>query len=143
MSQGQSVTMLLLDDDPDEHFLFRADLEDSGIELDLVTFTHLADAVAHLRTVPQGPILVFSDLSLGAVNAVDFIREAHPLLQGGAIGVYSGTENPEAETECRAEGASFYVVKPVSREKLTTVIDGLDAFCLQTDAGGATRIVAA
>ena len=41
---------------------------------------------------------------------------------GGAIGVYSGARNPEMEEKCRAAGATFYIVKPVSREKLVEAL---------------------
>jgi CheY-like chemotaxis protein len=140
LSQTKPVQMLLLDDDPDEHFLFRADLEDAGVELDLVSFTHIDQAIAHLESRPAGPILVFSDLNLGAATAVDFTKLAFPLLQGGAIGVYSGTANPEAEAECRAAGASFYVVKPVTRDKLVTVIAALDGFQSVEVGDGGVRI---
>lgn len=122
MSEVRSVSVILVDDDPDEHFLFRADLEDAGIDFTFNGFTRPEDALKHLDGLGGGPVLVLCDLSLAGSDAIRFIADTQSRLGGGAIGVYSGARNPEMEEKCRAAGASFYIVKPVSRQKLVDAL---------------------
>ena len=133
LSESQSVSVILVDDDPDEHFLFQADLEDAGVRFSFAAFTRPEDALVHLRDNGDGPAVVFTDLSLAGANALDFIASVQPLLGGGAVGVYSGARNPEMEAKCRDAGSSFYIVKPVTRENFSGMIAGLGAVCLEED----------
>lgn len=143
MSEYQTVSVILVDDDPDEHFLFRADLEDAGLLFGFEGFTRPEDALAHLRAGPQQPVLVFTDLSLAGYNALEFIAAVQPMLFGGAVGVYSGARNPEMEARCRDAGSGFYMVKPVTRTAFEKTVAGLHAIRLVEDGGAGTlRLVA-
>ncbi|WP_291842299.1 response regulator [Maricaulis sp.] len=122
MTEAKPVPVILVDDDPDEHFLFKADLEDAGIDFEFNGFTRPEDAMGHLRARAGEPVLVLCDLSLAGSDALAFIGDTQPFLGGGAIGVYSGARNPEIEEKCRAAGATFYIVKPVSRAKLVDAL---------------------
>ena len=122
MSDVRPVPVILVDDDPDEHFLFKADLEDAGVDFEFNGFTRPEDALEHLRARDSGPVFVLCDLSLAGGDALAFIGDTQTELGGGAIGVYSGARNPEMEEKCRAAGATFYIVKPVSREKLVEAL---------------------
>lgn len=140
MSDRQSVTIVLVDDDPDEHFLFRADLEDAGIHFEFQAFTRPEDALDWLGATPGIPVMVLSDLSLAGHDAVDFIARTQPLVRDGAVGVYSGTRNPEVEAKCREAGASFYIVKPVTRPVFEETLSGLSVFELE-DRDGKLHLV--
>ncbi|WP_417479893.1 response regulator [Maricaulis maris] len=122
MPDAQPVSVILVDDDPDEHFLFKADLEDAGVDFAFEGFTRPDDALTHLRSLNEVPVLVLCDLSLAGGDALAFIREAAGSLGGGSIGVYSGAKNPEMEEKCRQAGSTFYIVKPVSRIKLAEAV---------------------
>lgn len=141
MSEGQRVPIILVDDDPDEHFLFRADLEDAGVEFDFHAFTKAEEALDHLRERAGQAALVLTDLSLAADGALKLIRESTDLLPAGSIGVYSGTRNPEAEQRCREAGARFYIVKPVTREKLEEIIVDAPGVHAERRADGSLHIV--
>lgn len=143
MSEFRNVSVILVDDDPDEHFLFKADLEDAGISVELDGFTRTEAALDHLRTRDPAPILVLTDLSLAGSDAVAFIRDTKPYLNGGAVGVYSGARNPEMEAKCRLAGATFYIVKPVTREKLEEAIAAIESVRLVTTDDNGARLVAA
>ncbi|WP_203292204.1 response regulator [Maricaulis parjimensis] len=142
MSDRQTVTVILVDDDPDEHFLFRADLEDSGVHFEFEAFTRPEDALDWLRASPGKPVLILSDLSLAGHDAVDFIAASGPLMGEGAVGVYSGTRNPEVEAKCREAGASFYIVKPVTRSVFEKTIAEVEAFDLEDRDGGLYLVLA-
>ncbi len=142
MSDRQSVTIVLVDDDPDEHFLFRADLEDAGIHFEFQAFTRPEDALDWLRGAQGMPVMILSDLSLAGHDAVDFIAKTQPLISEGAVGVYSGTRNPDVEAKCREAGASFYIVKPVTRPVFEDTVAGLALFELE-DRDGKLHLVLA
>lgn len=142
MSDRKSVTVVLVDDDPDEHFLFRADLEDAGVFFDFQAFTRPEDALDWLRDIPGTPVMILSDLSLAGHDAVNFIADTGPLVSDGAVGVYSGTRNPDVEAKCREAGASFYIVKPVTRRVFETTVAELDLFDLD-DRDGQLHLVLA
>lgn len=142
MSEWQSVCVVLVDDDPDEHFLFRADLEDAGVCLEFEAFTRAEDALTHLRSIIRKPVLIFTDLSLAGSDAIDFIRSVQPYLGGGAVGVYSGARNPEMEQKCRQAGSGFYMVKPVTRTAFEKIVTGIGTMRL-VDEGGGLRLVLA
>lgn len=141
MSEGQRVPIILVDDDPDEHFLFRADLEDAGVDFDFHAFTKAEEALDHLRTQAGQAALVLTDLSLAADGAMQLIRETTEMLPAGVIGVYSGTRNPEAEQRCRDAGARFYIVKPVTRQKLEEVIVDAPGLHAERREDGSLHIV--
>lgn len=136
MGVNERVTVVLVDDDPDEHFLFKADLEDAGVRFEFEAFTRPEDALLWLRAAAGRPVLLLTDLSLGGHDAMAFIVAAQELLGGGAMGVYSGTRNPEVEAKCREAGASFYIVKPVTRKAFEDVVSGVPGLTLNADEDG-------
>lgn len=142
MADGNGILVVLIDDDPDEHFLFRADLEDSGIVMDFHGFAQPEDAVAFLNDHRGRRTLALTDLSMPGIDPVETVAAVAPLLDGGAVGVYSGTENPEMEEACRKVGASFYIVKPVTRDKLETVIADLPGVGFEDAGDGKVRLAA-
>ena len=139
---SQTVPIILIDDDPDEHFLFRTDLEDAGFELEFESFIHPEDAMAYLAGRAGGPVIVLTDMGLAGDDAIEFIRGAAKMLHGGAIGAYSGARNPDTEVKCRHAGASFYIVKPITGEKLQAVIGLTDAISIEVAPDGSRRLVA-
>ncbi|WP_417477858.1 response regulator [Maricaulis sp.] len=139
MSQG--VPIILIDDDPDEHFLFRTDLEDAGFDLDFESFTHPEEALAHLYRRAGGPVLVLTDMGLAGDDPIEFIKLASKVLHGGAIGAFSGALNPDKEARCREAGSSFYIVKPISGEKLEAALANTQAMGIEVQANGRRRLV--
>ncbi|WP_417491553.1 response regulator [Maricaulis sp.] len=140
---SQVIPFILLDDDPDEHFLFRTDLEDAGFDLDIHCFTRPDDALGHLSAHPGGPVIVLTDIGLSGADAIDFIRRIATGIPEAVIGVYSGAQNPDTDAACRKAGASFYIVKPISGSKLEDVIAGHATLAIETLADGRRRLVPA
>lgn len=122
---GIPVDIVLVDDDPDEHLLFREDLKDAGVLFEFFAFTKADIALEHLKARSNKPVLVLTDLSLADDAALRLIEACQPHLNGGAVGVYSGTRNPDMEVRCRDLGALFYIVKPVTRDKLVDAVKDL------------------
>lgn len=137
---GIPVDIVLVDDDPDEHLLFREDLKDAGVLFEFFAFTKADIALEHLKARSDKPVLVLTDLSLADDAALRLIEACQPHLNGGAVGVYSGTRNPDMEVRCRDLGALFYIVKPVTRDKLVGAVQDLDGITLLLDPDGSLSI---
>lgn len=137
---GIPVDIVLVDDDPDEHLLFREDLKDAGVLFEFFAFTKADIALEHLKARSDKPVLVLTDLSLADDAALRLIEACQPHLNGGAVGVYSGTRNPDMEVRCRDLGALFYIVKPVTRDKLVGAVQDLDGITLLSDSDGSLSI---
>lgn len=138
---GISVDIVLVDDDPDEHLLFHEDLKDAGVLFEFSAFTKADLALEHLQERSNNPVLLLTDLSLADDAALRLIEACQPYLNGGAVGVYSGTRNPEMELRCRDLGALFYIVKPVTRDKLVGAVEGLAGVSLKSDPDGKLSIL--
>ena len=138
---GTTVDIVLVDDDPDEHLLFREDLKDADVLFEFFAFTRADIALEHLRVRDETPVLLLTDLSLADDAALRLIEDCQPYLNGGAVGVYSGTRNPDMERRCRDLGALFYIVKPVTRDKLVEAVQGLVGVSLQSDSQGRLAIL--
>ena len=121
--------------------MFREDLKDAGVVFDFSAFTKADDALDFLRQREKKPVLVLTDLSLADEAALRLIEECQEFLHGGAVGVYSGTRNPDKEVRCRDIGALFYIVKPVTRDKLVGAVEGLDGLDVKTDPEGTVKII--
>ena len=143
MAETRPVPIILVDDDPDEHFLFQADLGDAGLDMDFRAFTRGDDALDFLQTrSADGPVLVLTDLSIPGGDPVDFIRKAVPLLGGGNIGVFSGAKNPDTEVDCRDAGASFYIVKPIELDKIKAAVADFPGMQIIAAGNGKIKLVA-
>ena len=139
---SKTISIILVDDDPDEHLLFREDLTDSGVLFDLQAFTRAEEALEHLRDREPHPVIVLTDLSLAADAALTLIEDSQDYLHGGAIGCYSGTLNPEMDERCRERGTSFYIVKPVSRDVMLQVVEDLPGISVKEHEDGKVSFVA-
>ncbi|MBR9825691.1 MAG: response regulator [Alphaproteobacteria bacterium] len=139
---AKPVSIVLVDDDPDEHLLFREDLTDAGVLLDFQAFTRADEALEHLRQRDIHPVLILTDLSLAADAALTLIEDCQAYLHGGAIGCYSGTLNPEMDELCRERGTSFYIVKPVTREIMLQVVETLKGITVEEHDDGKVSFVA-
>lgn len=138
---GISVDIVLVDDDPDEHLLFHEDLKDAGVLFEFSAFTKADLALEHLQERGNAPVLLLTDLSLADDAALRLIEACQPYLHGGAVGVYSGTRNPDMEARCRDLGAVFYIVKPVTRDKLVSAVQDLTGVNLQSAPDGKLSIL--
>lgn len=138
---SELISIILVDDDPDEHLLFQEDLEDAGMVFDFFAFTRADEALVHLRERESYPVLLFTDLSLAGDSALQLISDSRKYLHGGAVGCYSGTHNPELDERCQARGASFYIVKPVSHDAVLEIIADLEAITTRQDVEGRLALV--
>ncbi|MDG1416274.1 MAG: response regulator [Maricaulis sp.] len=141
MEQTPEVPIVLVDDDPDEHFLFECFLADAGFVVQMHPFIRVDAALAFLNSRAPTPVLVLTDLSLPGCDPIQFLEESAKLLHGGLCGVFSGTQDAVSEAEARAAGASFYLKKPISWEAFLSVIEPAASITMIADNQGKHRLI--
>lgn len=129
-----SHTILLVEDEEDDVFLFRRALERSGVEATLEVardgqeaMDYLADCRSHPR-----PSLVLLDLNLPRVKGWDVLRwiRDEAKLSGLVVIMTSSPASQDIERAYRL-GANSFVVKPSSMSGLTEFVRALGRFWLQ------------
>lgn len=129
MLPSRSPRLLLIEDSDDDTFFFEAALKRSGLICEL---THAADgraALDILQAVQAGtksqPDLLFLDLKLPVFSGFEVLtwirdRAWNPPLR---VIVLSGSEHARDVNHATALGAAGYVVKPISAERLKSLVD--------------------
>ncbi len=132
------VSLLLVEDDPDDAFLMRRALKSAHI----VNPLHLAEdgqkAIDYLTRVVGGgesprntlPAIVFLDLKLPyktGFEVLEFMR-ALPAFESTAVVVLTSSSQPRDLHLAYQLGARSYLVKPPTAQMLTELVTSLDSF---------------
>lgn len=135
MTNLESCTLLLVEDNPDDVFLMQRALKKTGLSFPINIVTDGRQAIEYLsgaeqyedRTRYPLPSMVFLDLKLPYLNGfevLEWIRE-HPTL--GELDVSILTSSPEDRDKQTAQrlGARAYLVKPPTDTSLLEVLESL------------------
>ncbi len=145
-----AVTVLHVDDDPNDTELLRAAVRKAEIELTLHNVEDAEHAMAYLngegvfadRRTYQLPGLILLDLKMPRVNGFEvlkWIRE-HPKLHAIPVIVLSGSELQDDIHQAYASGANSYLVKPLGFEALVQMVRNLHAtWVLGLPNGGSSQ----
>ncbi|MCD6068960.1 MAG: response regulator receiver protein [Bacteroidetes bacterium] len=99
--------ILLIDDDPDDHEIFRSALTDVGVPNEFVWFPKTTDAFHFLKTMGGQPFLIFCDVNLAIESGLDFKKkiDADPALHKKSIPFlfYSTSVDKRTVTEAYVE----------------------------------------
>ncbi|HWR58510.1 MAG TPA: sigma-54 dependent transcriptional regulator [Thermodesulfovibrionales bacterium] len=113
MSQGinnNHISILLVEDSPDDVFLFRKMLaEENTGQFELTHCNMLSSALTLLGKRNFGIILL--DLSLPDGNGLDTVARTHTAAPNAPIVVMSGSDDEELAVRALQEGAQDYLVK--------------------------------
>jgi CheY-like chemotaxis protein len=128
---GGGVSIVLLEDDPDDVYFVRRALEGAGIRQPLVVFdTAPAARAYHVNSYPRpAPVLFLIDQQLiGSETGLDFLRwvrhQAPPLGPTPAI-MLTASDRPEDRDDAEFLGAIYYLQKPVTHETLAMAVQSL------------------
>ena len=109
----------VIDDDPSSLVLL-AGLLSSVKEIDAKTFERPEDALEQIRE--DDFKLVITDISMPAINGSDLLREVASLRKG-IVGVVVTNKYSIIDSHaCFQDGAWHYILKPISREQIFSVI---------------------
>ncbi|HWD19369.1 MAG TPA: response regulator [Verrucomicrobiae bacterium] len=119
------MTILLVEDSPDDVFFFRRAVKKAEISADTQVASDGLEAIRRL-TKPdpaQPPGIIFLDLKLPHINGFEllqWIRE-RPELQVPPIVVLTSSDEPEDRDKAASLGASLFLTKPPAPDQLRDV----------------------
>lgn len=120
-----ALKILLVDDEPLVHLLFRNHLENSGFRV--LSAANADEALATARA--ERPALIVMDVMLPGTNGLAALRElkANPQLMAIPVIVVTAAVDKYHETsqEAAASGAALFLTKPISPAQLIKEIERL------------------
>jgi CheY-like chemotaxis protein len=124
----ENCYILMLEDDPDDRFIAETTLQELGYTTQ-ITFVKSSDELfSHLES-HRKPFLILLDFNSSPMSAVEILKDLKSNDHYKHIPVVVLSESPSQSdiTECYANGASSYVIKPVSladtRNKINTFFE--------------------
>lgn len=136
MSLGN--TILLVEDDRDDVFIFQRTLKSAGIANPVVVVTTGQDAVDYLSH--QGkyadskkyplPFVIFLDLKLPYLDGFEVLTwiRAQPQLRSIIVVVLSGSDETRDHQKAYALGARTYLVKPPQVKDIELFIESMASY---------------
>ncbi len=104
------IRILMVDDDPDDHVLFRHMLNEiSNFRFDVDFVTSYEAGLEWMNH--HSCDLVFVDYSLGEKTGLDLIPELHNRGFNSPVIMFTGRGNPDVDKRAMAEGAADYLEK--------------------------------
>jgi CheY-like chemotaxis protein len=134
------ITVLHVDDDPNDTALLQAASRKANVDFELRNVQDGEEAIAYLggtaefadRKAFRAPSLVLLDLKMPRANGFEILRwiRNHPSINRIPVIVLSGSELQEDIRTAYAEGADSYLVKPLGFDALVELIKNISAVWL-------------
>jgi CheY-like chemotaxis protein len=140
--EGEALTILMADDDPDDRLLARRALEKHGLAEalrtvadgeELMDYLHRRGPYADPALSPR-PSLVLLDLNMPRKDGREALAEmkGDPSLRQIPVVVLTTSRSEEEIFRSYDLGANSYVTKPVTFDGLVEVMGSLDIYWLRT-----------
>ena len=115
-------SILLIDDDQDDYFLFDEALKNSGLNISLFHTSNFLEAVAHLTT--RLPGIIFLDLNMPFKNGLDALIDlkADDIFRSVPVVIFSSSTYSRDIKLAYERGAALYFTKPSSFEDLVLAL---------------------
>src|SRR5687768_14853107 len=107
-------TILLVDDDQDDYFLFGEALKKTGLSVSLSYSSNFLEAIAYLTT--QLPDIIFLDLNMPFKNGLDALSDlqAEENFRSIPVVIFSSSTYSRDIKIAYERGAALYFTKPSS-----------------------------
>jgi CheY-like chemotaxis protein len=119
----QTFSVLFVDDDADEFYLFNEAIEQSFIP---VSMTRAKDGSQLLKVLNSNeiPDVILMDLNMPYKDGIETLTEikANHNFKNIPVIIFSTSKNLSQINSCYQKGASFYVVKPETFDDITKVV---------------------
>ncbi len=122
--------ILLIDDDHDDHEIFKNALEKISTDINCVSLTSAKDALARLNGKELNPEIIFLDLNMPIMTGQEFLKEiknSGELKQIPVI-IFSTSSNPSTIAATRQLGASQFITKPDTLSQLVEILKPIFIF---------------
>ena len=126
------VTLLHIDDDPNDTELFKAAARKAGVQFSIQNVADGEQAMAYLsgrgvysnRGIYPLPSLVLLDLKMPRATGFDVLKwiRGHPEVGDVPVVVFSGSELQDDIEQALAGGADSYLVKPIGFNALIALV---------------------
>jgi CheY-like chemotaxis protein len=130
-----SNTILLVEDDDDDVFLFKRALKTARITNEVNVATDGQAAIDYLSSAVQGnnpdkyplPFIMFLDLKMPHVDGFEVLSwmRSQPSLDSLVVVVLTGSNQPRDHQRAYALGARSYLVKPAKPEEIREFIESM------------------
>jgi|GEM_PF-3995861 len=126
----QPIHILLLDDSHEDMLIARKALRRESIINTLHCFDAETEALNFLKHNPIDMVMV--DINIGIRNGLDFIKGAREqgLLEGKAVVVVSGVEDPTIVAQADLLGVSTWIDKPLDAKKFYWLASHIPDLCM-------------
>lgn len=134
----RAITVLLVEDDPDDVFFLRDAFQKIGLADALRVVRDGEEAVAYLlgegayadRSLHPPPALVLLDLKLPRKSGLEVLawRRGRPELMRIPVIVLTSSRSEDDMNKAYESGASSYLVKPISSEEQLGMVKAIQAY---------------
>ena len=125
----QNQLLFLVDDDMDDHEIFKSALAKVDEDLALLTATNGYEALDVLATVKPLPDYIFVDLNMPRMGGLQFLKEIKQTetLKNIPVIIYSTSSNPGDIAKTKELGAVSFITKPSRFSDLCSLLQSLIA----------------
>lgn len=126
MMRENSPQILLVDDDPDDHFFMKAVIKEFDPSINVISVYNGIQALEYLKKEDHAhPDLILTDLNMPVLNGLELLKQLKDdnKLKKIPVFIISTSKQPKMETECLESGAMKYYLKPISTNDLKSIID--------------------
>ena len=121
-----SISVLIVDDEPDVEALFRQqfrrDLRAQRFVMDFAASA--SEALAHVAsTVEQPPILILSDINMPGMSGIEMLPKVREMRPDVPIVMITAYGDPETRRKATEGGATGLLTKPIDFTLLREEID--------------------
>jgi CheY-like chemotaxis protein len=126
-SMIQNQLLFLVDDDIDDHEIFKSALAKVNEELALITATNGYEALEALSMANTLPDYIFVDLNMPRMDGLQFLKEIKQTetLRHIPVIIYTTSSNPSDIAKTKELGAVSFVTKPSRFSELCSLLQSL------------------
>lgn len=138
----QKLFILVAEDDSDDRFLLQTAFKEKGYDDKLEFVENGVELIDFLSNIHNNtsnsnyPYFILLDLNMPKKDGREALKEIkqHPVFKKIPIVVFTTTKNESEIKRCYELGANTYVVKPVSFEGLSKVLDDIRTYWFNSAA---------
>jgi response regulator RpfG family c-di-GMP phosphodiesterase len=121
MSKNHDITILYVDDEEPNLFLFQVAFED---KYEIITSISGQEGLEKLNNERNKIIIVISDMKMPEMNGVEFIRTAHKLHSHIGYFILTGYDyNDEIDQAIKDQVVNKFFTKPFKQEEIESAIE--------------------
>lgn len=112
--------ILIVDDEPDTHLLYKLKFKRLLKQVDFVSFLRAKDCLDYLNTNNSPVDLIISDINMPEMDGFEFLKRTKALYPQMPLYIVSAYNNPEYKNKSYRLGAQRFLEKPVDFKLMNT-----------------------